>query len=290
MAELVERQPRRLFAFGCSFTKYYWGCTWPEIISRDLNIPVYNYGLSGAGNQYIANMVAQADALYDFDEGDLIMVEWTNVCREDRWRKHKWEVSGNIFTSNLLGDSFVKDWADPVGYLIRDLASIKFVTALLKSKGCQFHLLSMNNIIEEFDQNSNLKLDRNYAYEHTKLKSMYHNELKLIHPSFYETLWENDMWNKKLRPEQNFFDDYYSDGHPSPIEHLTFLQKTFTDHVFKDETIDVVKSAQRGYISYIRLLIATYRKQFAIYDLTAEEHKELLKRTTIAFLSRTDKL
>ena len=81
--KLITRPPKRIFTFGCSFVEYYWA-TWAEILGKDLGIPLYNFGKSGGGNQYIANTFAQANAVYNFNEDDLIIVSWTNVCREDR--------------------------------------------------------------------------------------------------------------------------------------------------------------------------------------------------------------
>jgi hypothetical protein len=40
---------KRAFLFGCSYTEYKWP-TWANILKKDLDIPVYNWGLSGLGN------------------------------------------------------------------------------------------------------------------------------------------------------------------------------------------------------------------------------------------------
>ena len=45
---------KRLYTFGCSFTKWYWPC-WPEIIAHDTGLPFENWGASAAGNVGIAN-------------------------------------------------------------------------------------------------------------------------------------------------------------------------------------------------------------------------------------------
>jgi hypothetical protein len=87
--KLINRPVRRVFTFGCSFTGYAWMC-WPEAIAYDLNIPLYNYGRSGAGNQYIFNMLMQANNYYKFDENDLVIVSWTNVYRDDKFIKNNW--------------------------------------------------------------------------------------------------------------------------------------------------------------------------------------------------------
>jgi hypothetical protein len=49
---------KRLFTFGCSFTRYLWP-TWADILAED--IPYYeNWGCGGAGNLYISNAIMEA--------------------------------------------------------------------------------------------------------------------------------------------------------------------------------------------------------------------------------------
>ena len=79
-----------------------------QYLQMDLDIPFYNYGQSGAGNQYIANMIAQANAVHKFAPDDLIMVCWTNVCREDKWHNGQWATPGNIYTQNIYSVLVIK--------------------------------------------------------------------------------------------------------------------------------------------------------------------------------------
>lgn len=281
MNVLVTRTPKRLFAFGCSFTKYSWGCTWPEIIAKDLIIPYYNFGQSGAGNQYIANMISQADLMYNFNEDDLVIVQWTNICREDRWVNGQWSTPGNIFTQNDYDKNFVAKWADPIGYMIRDFSTINFTLSLLENKGCQYHMLSMVNIAEKIDQSSNLRINNDLAVYHNRVKTLYKEVLEKIKPSFFDVLWNNDIWTYKLRPEQKILGEYYSDGHPTPLEHLVYLKKVFNDHIFESHTYDSVRSSQENYIRYINQLNEKYKKEYAVYQLTNEEKSELKRLTTI---------
>ena len=63
----IAKVKGRLFTFGCSFTSYHWP-TWANILAYDYDIPLYNYGLNGAGNQFIFNMLMQADSFNNFTE------------------------------------------------------------------------------------------------------------------------------------------------------------------------------------------------------------------------------
>ena len=163
--KIISRPIKRLFTFGCSFTNYGW-TTWPEYVSADLDVPYWNYGKSGAGNQYIANTLAQADTIHNFNQDDLIMISWTNVCREDRWINGDWITPGNIFSQNEYDEKFIKKYVDPLGYLLRDLSTIALVSGFLKSKLCQYHFFSMCNIIEQVDQGETHRVNKlNQQYQ-----------------------------------------------------------------------------------------------------------------------------
>lgn len=281
MTKLIIDQPKRLFAFGCSFTKYDWGGTWPEIIAKDLDIPLYNYGRSGAGNQYIANLISQADGFYNFNKDDLIMVSWTNVSREDRWVNGTWVTPGNIFTQGQYDENFVRNWADPLGYLFRDLATIKFVDALLKGTGCQYHFISMCDIAEQIDQNDLVATyDNRFNSQHKKLCELYKPQLEKIQKSFFTKLWNNNVYSNKILPDTEIFGSYFSDGHPTPSDHFNYLKLTF-EHNFKDTTAKSVNISNRNLINFIKHISDKRKKLFAIWELGLNEKTELLNSTII---------
>ena len=220
----------RLFTFGCSFTEYPWP-TWANILAYELNIPFYNYGRSGAGNQFIANTVMQSDSHFQFTENDLIVICWTNVCREDKWVNNRWITPGNIYSQETYDSSYVNQFADPEGYLIRDTATIAMIKSFLDSKNCDYHLLSMGDIFKWCSQYaSNETRDL-----HTTLYNMYKPTLSMIKPSYYEILWNDDI--KLLKKEYyDIFGNAFIDFHPLPCHHLTYLMKIFDQHSFSDRT------------------------------------------------------
>lgn len=215
---------KRLFSFGCSFTNYHWA-TWPEILAYDLGIPLYNYGQSGAGNQYIANMIMQADNFFNFTADDIIVVQWTNVCREDRFAHGQWHTPGNIFSTGLFGQDYVKNWADEFGYSVRDFATIKSIDSFLESKKCEYHFISMCDIVNRFDQYG-LPVTGEPVDNYKKLVSSYRKNLLKIKKDFYNVLWQDDLQNKFDR-DSKFIHNQFQDGHPSPIEHLNYFEKVF---------------------------------------------------------------
>ena len=238
------RKFNRLFTFGCSFTQYFWPL-WPEILSYELNVPLYNFGRCGAGNQYIFNMLMQADNVYKFNNDDLIIVSWTNVCREDRFKKHTWHTPGNIFSQSIYSKNFVEEWGDPIGYCLRDFATIKSTTSFLKNKQCQYSMLSMCNLLDIVDQ-----WDTNKKFPDLidQISNLYYDTLSEINKSFYEILWNNDLsvkYDLDSKIHRKFVD-----GHPLLIECLKYLEIIY-EYKFKADTIDRVNIIQKEFEQFI---------------------------------------
>ena len=220
MTPLYDVKPKRLFAFGCSFTQYHWPC-WPEIVGYQLQIPTYNLGKSGSGNQCIFSQIIQSDNIFQFTNEDLIMVSWTNVCREDRFIYHPVNTvaylsPGNIFTQNLFDEAYVKKWAIPEGFLLRDLVSIKSVMGFLDNIGVQQHHFSMCDFVT-FDQYNIIKTIK------PKFLSFFDSTLEKMLPSMYKVLWNNNFNNKKDLPHA----EAWNDLHPTIKEHYKYLKGVF---------------------------------------------------------------
>jgi len=207
----------RLFVFGCSFTAHSWP-TYANIIAYEYDIPFYNYGCGGAGNQYIFWSLMQADSFYNFSEHDLVIIEWTNVSREDRYKNGKWLTPGNIYSQGVYDDKFVENYADHVFFGIRDFAAIKASIEFLNTKKCNYHLIKMCEF-DILDQWNNLLTPKKYI----DLCNLYKPYLEKIHPSFYKILWNNDI-KHKLQQEKIDIGEYMNDGHPFIIEHLQYIQ------------------------------------------------------------------
>jgi hypothetical protein len=234
----------RLFTFGCSFTNYHWP-TWANILAYELNVPLYNYGLTGAGNQYIFNMLMQADGFYNFTNDDLITICWTNVSREDRYKNDNWVCSGNIYTQQKINKDFVDQWADSVFYALRDFASIKASIEFLNKKNCDYFMFKMADF-SFVDQWSNISVPKKY----NDLLEFYNPYLSQVHKSFYEVLWKNDISNK-WRQERLIVGAHYQDGHPLVSEHLEYLQNVLS-YNFSEATIELVKKTNDKIINKLK--------------------------------------
>lgn len=247
MSRLTQKKYRRLFAFGCSFTQYYWA-TWPEIVAADLDIPMYNFAECGAGNQYIANTVAQAHRIYNISSDDLVMICWTGTLREDRW-VGDWRLTGDITNSTEYDDDFFANHVDPAGGLIRDLAAVCLVRELLCNAGCDHHMFSMVDIWQPEMEQSTVQDTDPATYQ--RLQNIYQEDLDFLMPSFEKLLWGGNIARAKRPQMTDRWQDRFADWHPQPAEQLEYLSLLFGDHTFSQTTVDLVDRAQHNLEAYI---------------------------------------
>lgn len=241
---------KRFFAFGCSFTDYHWP-TWADIIGRQ--IPYYeNWGRISAGNQFIFNSIIECDARYHFNKDDLVIVMWSSIEREDRYINHDWFLASHIERDRLYGPDWVKKFGNEIrGLLIRDLAVIRAAQQLLKSRNCDWSNFSMGPIskmdrstIEVKDIDHLNELHNRYIKLHTDLclgkeitephahspdvLQLYKEEFTNIEDSVLNVIFKGE-WAVPPRPNKK-------NGHPTPKEHLQYLQHIYPSFVPNDDT------------------------------------------------------
>lgn len=268
---------QRLFAFGCSFTRYCWP-TWADIIGKQFNY-YQNWGQPGAGNQYIFNSLVECHLKNQITPNDTVCIMWSNVSREDRYVKGQWVTPGNIYTQAVYDQKFIKTLTDTRGYYIRDLATIHATKLVLDQIGCRYIFLSM------------VPLRNPMQYEKADvsdkigdLLEYYQSTVDLIRPSVFEVVFNNDWWSRPFLKKstamieekykknagrdwptfdnfvqknftgikQEIIDEIFDksrwnwekdlhqterkDTHPTPIEHLEYVQKILPEFQLTDET------------------------------------------------------
>ena len=186
---------KRFYAFGDSYTKYYWP-TYADIIGN--NMAYYeNWGLKGAGNHYIFNSIVECNQRNKFTSDDLVIVMWTGVTREDRYVDNHWNTAASEYRNIVYGEEWMRKYGTEIrGNVIRDLAYIKSTQILLNSIGCDYHFFSSIDIIRD-------DID---------VIELYNDTINIIKPSLYE-----DIKNTK-RPN-------FNDMHPTPIEATKYIKK-----------------------------------------------------------------
>lgn len=184
---------KRLFTFGCSFTNYRWA-TWADILAREYS-HYENWGLWGCGNQFIFNSLLECYHKNKFTSDDTVIIMWTSVAREDRYRNNKWLSIGNIYTQYEYDQEFVKKYADERWYLLRDLATISATKQLLDSWGVKYEFLSMVPI-DNKDQHYNEKIQNN-----SDVLAHYQSAVSSLKPSIYEVVFNCDWYSRFTEEE-----------------------------------------------------------------------------------------
>ena len=270
--KLAINRPRRLFTFGCSFTDYKWA-TWANILAYELNCEFYNFGRSGAGNYFISNQITQANNYFSFDKNDLVVVCWTNISREDRYtEKQGWVTPGNIYSQNEYDTKFVKRWANDIHFALRDFALIDLTANYLDCTN--FNFLSMCNIANQINQWEETSSEQqNLVY---KISNLYNKNLSKIAPSFYDVLWQGNI-DSKWQKDWSTVHKNYSDGHPTPLEHLEYLQAVL-DYEFSNKTTDSIKKLQENWISYIQNCYRNSKRSHGLHDFPQTVENDLCQK------------
>ena len=153
---------------------------------------------------------------------------------------------GNIYSQTQYREEFVRDYFSEYGAYVRDLAFIKAAHEMLKHK-TQWHFLQMCDILDQTDQWNHKTRDKNHRLD--EMIEYYQPSLKEISPSFYQTLYNNNI-ESKFKRDKKLINKNFQDGHPSPMEHYIFLKDTFK-HEWKDSTDRAVEEAQNKWIKLL---------------------------------------
>ncbi len=229
---------KRFFAFGCSFTGYIWP-TWADVLSKEMpSAQFYNMGVSGAGNLMISARLTEANLKFKFNQEDLVIVLWSTFCREDRYFHGAWKNPGNIFTQNVYSEDFVKKFADPKGYLIRDLTLMNMATVYLKSLPCDGITL--------------MSVPYNYQNEENTAVPSIINSFNQLTQSTPKSLLELEMEGYFENGHEYFHEDMkqnHPDYHPNPVRYRNYLEKvgfplTEASKSFAEKSLETLKSTK----------------------------------------------
>lgn len=232
---------KRFFAFGCSLTNYYWP-TWADIIGRDIEF-YQNWGVPGAGNHYIFNSIVEANTRYKFNNDDLVIVMWSTMHREDRYKNNRWvDIRGRV------SEEIEIELYDQRGFMIRDLAYITSAIDYLRNTNSRFTAMNVfwhgdhygSKPFKEASKNiwKGLPFDHTQVYQPDVLE-FYQDTLTKLHPSVCETILDFDWNNTKFKKK---IDDY----HPIPNEYLEFVNKAWPDiKVSKDTQQWVIEESNK---------------------------------------------
>lgn len=232
---------RRLFTFGCSFTKYSWP-TWADVFGLEFDHSE-NWGVAGIGNVGIAQRVAECHAKNTFTENDTVIIQWSSHIRNDYHRFRSptigrdsqigWKTKGSIF-NYINQEIYDKKWQyhffDEKSYIMYTLNSIFQTQKLLETTSSRWLMTT----IGDFEKlGSDFEEANGYGEKQSDVKNLWN-----IYPdfNFYRRMWDNSdkwcspiglhCWSKKEKMYQFFAPgdaEPWTDPHPSVDLHIDWL-------------------------------------------------------------------
>lgn len=192
--------------------------TWADIVAEKLGAEVeyYNYGRQGAGNRYIASLVAQADAVHNFNEDDLVMVSWSNKTRVDYLEENLyWQTHGNIYNQKFYPETFVKNYVNVVDFTMSSLVYL-YLTMNMLSRKTNAHFLQM---VDMFGGKTN----------ESRVESIFESLQQSLLPAFKQVV-------KRTIIQENF-----EDFHPTPKDYLQYLMVVFDGDVWPSDSASLAQ-------------------------------------------------
>jgi len=173
---------KRLFTFGCSFTKYKWQ-TWADILGLEYDEFV-NYGEPGVSNQYILKSLNDFIKNNKVTSNDTIIIMWSTINRSLLYKDNK--CIHKILPLNLSDDLIIEKINESLGIF-------KTAVQVLTKVDCKWQMLSMVNLYD-----SNHIITDNNRNE-TRVKTMFklHKDiLDMIQPSLFNIVFDLN-WNSR---------------------------------------------------------------------------------------------
>ena len=132
---------KRLYTFGCSFTKYKWP-TWADFIGNQFEI-YENWGQPGAGNLFISTQVYECCQKNCVGVNDTVLVMLSSTNRFDIIdRNSNFLTEGNIYNSPSLPKEFVENlWSEEFGIYLTWFAA-NSIKRLLDGIGCKYRIMT----------------------------------------------------------------------------------------------------------------------------------------------------
>jgi|TARA_B110000495_G_scaffold194022_1_gene199897 hypothetical protein len=207
--------------------------TWADILKlhfENTDTEAHNFGQGGAGNYYIFNTIVEKSLEFNFTKDDLILIQWSGVFREDRFKDGHWYTPGNILTQptdRRYSKEVVRDWFfDEEGMTKRDYSYIHSIQKMLEADDLDYEMFSMNGL----EPVSQYYTTTSEAPVFSELTTLYHDTLIKLHPSMYEIIWGSVTApppKRQIKARISKENPGGYDQHPLPTEHLSYLEKVF---------------------------------------------------------------
>jgi hypothetical protein len=147
---------------------------------------------------------------------------WTTTARETHYVKGNWYNPGNIFSQDVYSKEFVEKFADPNGYLIRDLATIELATAYANNLPCTYIGLLATPIDFRYLGAHCPESNETLASE---ILDTYSELLSTFPKSMFELEMNSRVWEPGSTYRSDMFKGVRADYHPSTTRYCNYLVK-----------------------------------------------------------------
>ena len=128
-----------------------------------------------------------------------------------------WSTPGNIFSQGTYDEEFVRKFADPLGYLVKDLALISLTNAYLK--GLPSTCFTMASV--RYDDQQEASSPRVRGLMRLYADTVDSTPIDMLHSVF------GDNWgvgHTYVTSHGAFPPILFKDSHPNPLQHYTYLK------------------------------------------------------------------
>lgn len=243
----------RLFAFGCSMTRYHYP-TWADILGKSWH-HYENWGRSGGGNAFIFNSLIECDVRNQFGPDDTVMVMWTGVSRIDAYRFDRWYSLHGQFPDS--GDHA----SCPDGYEIQSFALMHAAQRLFGDRCCYlpmtwswldaesraghiYHdtIADIKKVDFELNQRlyPNLEIKHRISVHYDQVHGSDWPGVDVIMQGNYDgyqpwLIKEFDAFRRKAEEIRNQAEQEL-DQHPTPVLHLDMVRRHFPNIAISEQT------------------------------------------------------
>ena len=224
---------KRLFTFGCSFTRWKWP-TWNDYIGLNFD-EYYSLGCGGADNKNILYRLLQADKKYKFTSDDCVMVMFTSFNRMSYVGKNDFWIHniGDLIDHNIKAHPIGKNYNFATAVYDSCIA-IQSIESILKSKNVKYEFLqSMKHDFynDDFEARGEIKKSLDYCLDLFKYPVIenwcYEN---------YDFMKEKVIWK----------DEGIQDGHPPMKHHFDYVKEFFPQYI-TDKVIEYYDIQQENF-------------------------------------------
>jgi len=248
---------KRIFIFGCSFTRYHWP-TWADIMTmllkdNSISVECINLGKVGYGNVAIMHEIYRADIKYNFTDNDRLFIMWTSWGREDRFNDGGWLVGGSVHNNVHYDEEFRRRCWSIENDIMKNVTSM---IAINKSYSniIKFQCHGAGSSLEVFED----------ACETDKEKELF----KLYSPFVPKSSAKDFETFTYEMYKKNFPDD----KHPTILAQLKFAENNIAP-LFNLEIKEKTSRKFKTIDKWIKTKVTNAEQQLKVYDLWRFWHK-----------------